>query len=85
MPGSDAVETYAATVAARRTSGSAKRCPVIAVPAAPSSRDGEPVARGEDLVAQRELRRVGSGGGVAGPMWFCHAASLRSRAWEALG
>ena len=55
VPGSAPTATYAATVAARRTSGAAVRCRAIARAASERSSSGPPVAGGHQLVAQCQL------------------------------
>ena len=58
MPGSVPIETYAATVAARRTSVVASTCSAIARPAVPDLEQAAPVAGSQQLVAERDLGRV---------------------------
>ena len=80
MPGSVPTETYAATVAARRTSGAASTCSAIARAGRADLGERPPVAGGEQLVAQREL---GGGAGrradVRERIAVGHPASLRSK------
>ena len=72
MPGSLPIETYAATLAARRTSGAASRTSARSRAAAPTSATRSRLPGGGELVAEGQFG-AGLGGG--------HPASLRSEVW----